>query len=247
MTTTGLHVYLGRSGITASRARLLERAGVRGVVACAEAVDGWVAPSERAREWGRIARGEGLELRIYSFPGLARARVPRAVAGDLLRVCRASEALGPIPDVEAPYARRGALLVALLDAVWELATPSERVAMGITTLGLPSAPGAWPWPSLITWLLAHAGVELWWQCYLRAREDRRVDAGMRELVGLLGERVVPHIRAYETTPEDLVADLDRACARDGRVDVTAAAIWSDASLEAAELAALRGWTQRLVW
>lgn len=247
MTTKGLHVYLGRGGITASRARTLRAHGVRGVVVCAEAVDGWIAPTVRATEWGRAARGEGLEVRAFSFPGVPRTRVPRAVAGDLLRVLRAAGGVGPIPDVEAPYARRGELLRLLLDAVHELATPEERRQMGVTTLGLPSAPGAWPWPTLIAWMREHPECELWWQCYQRAREDRRVDTGVRELVSAIGPRIVPHVRAYETAAPDLVADLDRACSRDGRVDVEAAAIWSDASLERDELQALRGWTQRMGW
>lgn len=247
MSTRGLHVYLGRGGVTASRARELRGAGVRGLVLCAEAVDGWIAPSSRAAEWGAICRGEGLEARAYAFPGLPRARVPRAVAGDLLRVVRASGARGPIPDVEAPYQRRPQLLEALLDAVWDLATPEERRAMGVTTLGLPSAPGAWPWPTAVAWLRAHPDVELWWQCYERARLDARVDAGVRELVMALGPRIVPHVRAYRTTAADLVADLDRACSRDGRVDAEAAAIWSAESLERDELTALRAWVDRMGW
>lgn len=247
MTTTGLHVYLGRGGITGSRARLLRAHGVRGVIACAEAVDGWICSSARAAELGAIARDEGLELRAFSFPGLARARVPRAVAGDLLRVVRASGARGPIPDVEAPYRQRPQLLEALLEAVWELATPEERRAMGVTTLGLPSAPGSWPWPTLVAWMRAHPDVELWWQCYERARLDARVDAGMRELVATLGPRVVPHVRAYETTADDITGDLERACRRDGRLDVTGAAIWSDASLGDDELRALKAWSEAAGW
>lgn len=247
MTTRGLHVYLGRGGLTASRARVLRAHGVRGVVICAEAVDGWLCPSARAEAIGSAARDAGLEVRAFAFPGLPRARQPRAVAVDLMRVVRAAGARGPIPDVEAPYARRPQLLSALLDAVYDLATPEERRSMAVTTLGLPSAPGAWPWPTLVAWLRAHPEVELWWQCYQRAREDRRVDAGVRELVAAIGPRIVPHVRAYDTTAADLVADLDRACARDGRVDVEAAAIWSDASLEAAELDALSAWVRRVGW
>jgi hypothetical protein len=261
----GLGVYLGRGGVTPARARELARARVRHVVLCAEAVSGWLAAPSQLAEWGRVVRGEGMVPHVYAFPGLSRAREPRRVAAWLVGSLRLAGGVCPVPDLEAPYQRRPALLVALLDALAELATPGELEAVLVTTLGLPSDPGtSWPWPELAAWVArtrARTGRpvgSIGWQCYERAGIRPRVRAGLDELAGTWGRaRVVPHLAGYERRtatlegrdgPARLRADLERACLdAAGACDVPGVWIWSAASLERAEVAILRAWAERHGW
>lgn len=262
-TPTGMHVYTGRGGIGRTRARELRAAGVRGVVLCAEAVDGWTATAANAERWGEAAAAGGLETAVYAFPGLPRTVEPVRVAEHLVRIARGCGARTVVADVEAPYRGQGKRLVALLDAIDE--ARSEELALdpvGVTTLGLPSDPGTrWPWTALLEWMRARPATWLGWQCYERARADRLVDGGIAELRAALGadgaSRVVPHLATYprRTTtaegldgPARLVADLDRAClGADGRPCVPGVVLWSDASLGDDELRALMAWIRRVGW
>lgn len=264
----GVHVYTGRGGIGRTRARDLRAAGVRGVILCAEAVDGWTASDANAERWGAAAADAGLDVAVYAFPGLPRTVEPQRVAEHLVRIARGVGARTVVADVEAPYRGQGKRLVALLDAIEGERT--EELALdpiGITTLGLPSDRGTrWPWPALLAWHREHPETWLGWQCYERARVDRLVDGGIAELRACLTdaahgvsgtERVVPHLATYPrrtVTPEGLdgparlVADLDRAClGADGRPCVPGVVLWSDASLGDDELQALRAWTARAGW
>lgn len=267
MTPTGLHVYTGRGGVSRSRARELRAAGVRGVILCAEAVDGWVASSGQAEGWGRACDEAGLVASVYAFPGVARTIEPQRVAAGLVATARSAGARTVVADVEAPYRGQPKRLVALLDAI-----DDERVEelaldpIGVTTLGLPSdAESRWPWGALLAWMQGHPETWLGWQCYERARSDRLVDGGIAELRAALTdatrgvsgtERVVPHLATYPRRtvsaegldgPARLIADLDRACLVGGRPTVPGAVLWSDASLGDDELAALTAWVRRVGW
>jgi hypothetical protein len=253
----GLHVYTGRGGVSRSRARDLRAAGVRGVILCAEAVDGWTASVEQARGWGVACAAAGLDAGAYAFPGTARTAAPGVVAAGLVAVCQASDGLTAVADVEAPYRGRPAALTALLDAVAAQAA-TAGVGAASTTLGLPSDRGTrWPWPALLAWHRQHPETWLGWQCYERARADRLVDAGIAELQAAIGPRVVPHLATYPRRtataegldgPRRLVADLDRAClGADGRPCVPGVVLWSDASIGDDELAAIKAWTARAGW
>lgn len=118
-TPTGMHVYTGRGGIGRTRARELRAAGIRGVVLCAEAVDGWTATDANAARWGEAAAAGGLETAVYAFPGLPRTVEPVHVAEHLVRIARGCGARTVVADVEAPYRGQGKRLVALLDAIDE--------------------------------------------------------------------------------------------------------------------------------
>lgn len=261
----GLGVYCGRGGVSASRARELRAAGIRHVVLCAEAVDGWRAGPAQLSAQASAVRSAGLVPHVYAFPGLSRARQPRAVAADLLGAVRRAGGVCPVPDLEAPYRGRPALLRALLDALVELGTRDERERILVTTLGLPSDRGTrWPWPELHAWLAAARAATgctlgaIGWQCYERAADAPRVRAGVDELARTWGRaRTLPHVATYRRTSERpegqdgaarLVADLDRAClGPDGRPDVPGAWLWSAASLDDDELDALRAWAERHGW
>lgn len=260
----GIHVYTGRGGVSRSRARELRAAGVRGVILCAEAVDGWTATDAQARGWGAACSAAGLEARAYAFPGTARIHAPVAVAVGLVAVTQAAEGLTAVADVEAPYRGRPGPLSRLLDEVSARAS-AAGVGAASTTLGLPSDGGRWPWAALLAWHRAHPETWLGWQCYERARSDRLVDGGIAELRAALTdaahgvsgtERVVPHLATYPrrtVTPEGLdgprrlLADLDRACLVDGRPTVPGVVLWSDASLGDDELDAIRSWAARVGW
>lgn len=261
-TPRGVHVYTGRGGIGRTRARELRAAGVRGVVLCAEAVDGWQASDANAERWGAAAASAGLDVAVYAFPGLPRTVEPQRVAEHLVRIARGVGAQTVVADVEAPYRGQGKRLVALLDAIEGERT--EELALdpiGITTLGLPNDRGTrWPWPALLAWMHEHPETWLGWQCYERARADRLVDAGIAELRAALPDgasRVVPHLATYPRRtvtaegldgPARLVADLDRAClGADRRPCVPGVVLWSDASLGDDELAALKAWIARAGW
>lgn len=262
----GLHVYTGRGGLSRSRARELRAAGVRGVILCAEAVDGWTASTEQARGWGAACGAAGLEARAYAFPGADRAKRPADVAAGLVAVTLAADGLTAVADVEAPYRGRPTLLDGLLSSLWTRCA-AHGIGAASTTLGLPSDRGTrWPWPGLLAWHRQHPETWLGWQCYERARADRLVDGGIAELraaltdaaCGVSGtERVVPHLATYPRRtataegldgPARLVADLDRAClGADGRPCVPGVVLWSDASLGDDELAAIKAWTARAGW
>lgn len=261
----GLGVYVGRGGVSTSRAQELRRAGIRHLALCSEAEGGWRASGGQLAAWGSSCSSAGLTPHVYAFPGLPRARTPRAVAETLLGGLRRAGGVCPVPDLEAAYRGRPALLVALLDELVKLAAPAELEALLITTFGLPSDHGTrWPWAALHAQVRAlRAGLGLpigsiGWQCYERAAELARVRAGIAELAQVWGrDRVVVHVGAYERRTETaegqdgarrIVADLDRAC-RDarGRVDVPGAWIWSAASLDDRELEALAVWTRVVGW
>lgn len=265
MSITGVWVYLGRGGITRSRATELRSAGVRGVIVCTEAVDGWRATTRQAAAWGAVCAAARLDVAAYAFPGVARVDAASDIAAGLLRVLREAGGHIPIADVEAPYRARPSQLVRLLDAITDDATDEERRHLGVTTLGLPSKPGRWPWADLLAWMRAHPSSWLGWQCYERAGVEVRVDAGIAELRAALASpldgsrdvgRVVPHVATYERDtqtregqdgPARLVADLDRACLDGGALAVSGVGLWSAASLDDAELSALRGWIRRAGW
>jgi hypothetical protein len=254
----GLGVYVGRGGVSTARAQELRRAGVRHVCLCAEAESGWLASASQLAAWGSSCGAAGLVPHVYAFPGLPRARQPRAVAETLLGAARRSGAVCPVADLEGHYRGRPQLLRAVLDELVRLATPAERLALAITTFGLPSDRGRWPWPELAAWRRSARTGWIGWQCYERAADAPRVRAGIAELAQVWGRaRVIPHVGAYERRTETeegqdgarrIVADLDRACRDEqGRCDVAGAWVWSAASLDDRELEALRIWTRVVGW
>lgn len=251
MTLRGVHVFTGRGGLTAGRAADLRAAHVRGVLVPSEAVDGWQATLAQAERWGRVCAGAGIAANAYAFPGLARTKDPRAVAQHLVDVVRALGGSVPMADVEGSYRRQPHRLVDLLDAIEELRGDLSPTA--ITTLGLPSEGGTWPWDALMVWMRDHPETWLAWQCYQRAGSGK-ARVGLSELgVHLRGAlRVLPCVATYareKATKEGidgaarLVADLTRACLDDaGKPLVPGVILWSLASLEDDELAALEAWT-----
>ena len=260
MTINGLGVYLGRGGLTSSRAREYARAGIRRVLLCAEAVSGdFFAPVALSTKWGEVSKAAGLEVAAYTFPGLARTKSPEAVIEQLFRVLRAANGKIPVLDVEAPYdgPNGPARFRALADAAWRVATPEERSRLVITTLGSPSRPGRVPWGAIVSWAREHPGVSIGLQVYETAASDLRVDARISEVRAAIGSDLVfPCVATYERDgdpnregrdgPKRLLADLDRSCFVNGR-PVTACDLWSGASLDAAELAVLPSYVQNMGW
>lgn len=258
----GLGVYLGRGGLTESRAREYAGAGIRRVLVCAEAVSGdFLASKELATSWGKRSRAAGLEVSAYTFPGAARAKRPEAVIDHLFMVLRAAGGTSPVLDVEAPYGgpNGAALFTRLADLAWERATPEERARLVITTLGSPSRPGRVPWRALVAWVRAHPGVSVGLQVYQTAGENEKVDARILEVQNAIGsELVFPCVATYERDadpnregrdgPRRMLADLERACfVPFGSGRVSACDLWSGASLDASELAALPAFVTRIGW
>ena len=261
----GLGVYVGRGGVSTSRAHELRHAGIRHLSLCSEAESGWLASPAQLAAWGSSCAAAGLLPHVYAFPGLPRARTPRAVAETLLGGLRRAGGRCPIPDLEAPYRGRPALLTALLEELEHLATPAELEALMVTTFGLPSDRGTrWPWLVLRERVrrarrrLGRPVMSIGWQCYERAADEDRVRPGIAELAQVWDrDRVIVHVGAYERRTETeegqdgarrIVADLDRACRDErGAVDVPGAWIWSAASLDDRELEALRVWASVVGW
>lgn len=257
MTPRGLGIYCGRVASVASAVstgRLIERlrrARARHVALCTEGTDGWRPTREQLAPVAERLASADLAVHVFSLPGEARARLGARVAHDVLELVRGLPISSIQLDAEEAYRGRPAELDAAVDALIDGVT--EATAIGITSYGLPSEGGAFPWASIL------GRGYLVWQAYERAGKATRARRGLDELRQSWGRDVVPAVAAYQrrTSPAGehadgaarLRADLERAC-RDpatGRVDVVGAWVWSDGSLDARELDELGAWVQAAGW
>jgi len=254
----GLGIYCERGDSVAGAAatsRLVERlqrAGAKHVGLCAEASDGW---RPRRAAFARVVEqlvGAGLDVHAYALPGHDRAKLGARVTEELLTLSQRLPLRGYILDAEEPYRGLHDELVAAWSTLVDGAT--EATMVGLTTYGLPTERGAFPWKAIVGrgWL--------GWQAYLRAAKAARVRAGLEVLRGLWDDAsVVPHLASYERKgapvagelddgPGRLVSDLDRACRDDeGRIDVLGAWVWAEGSLSSRELDALGNWVSAAGW
>lgn len=247
----GLGIYCGRVtsvGSAFSTGRLIERlqrARARHVGLCVEATDGWRPKRSQIATVVEGLASAGIQVHAYALPGRDRARRGRQVADELLTLTQGLPLAGYQLDAEEAYRGLPEELEACAAALIDGAT--ERTTVGITTYGLPSEGGSFPWPSIVG--LGY----LVWQAYERSSRSTKVRAGVDELRESWGAGVLPAVASYDRKsipagelndgPARLLADLRRACTSpaSGKVDVPGAWVWSDGSLEHRELDALGDW------
>lgn len=253
----GLGLYCERGdsiGAPLATAKLVERlrrARARHVGLCVEAIDGWRPPrAALAPVVQRLASAQ-VSVHVYILPGRDRARLGARPVHEALTLCQGLPIAGYILDAEESY--RGLLdaLRAARAALVDGAT--EATSVGITTYGLPTEAGDFPWAAII----GHGW--LGWQAYERAASAKKVRRGLEVLREASGSSaVIPHVASYtrKAIPtgeladgaQRLLADLRRACRDDqGRVDVPGAWVWSEGSLDGAELDALASWVAAAGW
>lgn len=264
-TPRGFLLYLGRvvrqwdvQEAMRHAGKVRRAGGIRHVALCAEGTDGFVAKLPILVDCARVYREiAGVEVSAFSLPGAtALARPSDGVPIRLAIAAAAIYAWARILDAEEAYRGKAALLTRHRRRMIDDAR--ESVSLGCTLYGSPTerADGieGYPWQAIrgFGWL--------GWQCYEKAAKRELVRKILRVLRGPTwwGPDVVPHIATYQrktAVPGELrdgarrlLADIERTALDDeGRVDVPGLGLWSDASLDAEEVAVLRDFSARAGW
>lgn len=253
---SGFGVYLSRATRewkpqeAIDHAERVKRSRITHVALCVEATDGWTATPRKLRSVASVYREiGGVAVSVYALPGSERVKTPTRVTAGLLDAAHEIEAWSAILDAEEAFRGHRVELTHARDSLTLGAT--EALSLGVTTYGLPSVGGSYPWEAISGWGW------LGWQCYETSASRRKVRAGLAELRARWSRScVVPHLASYarrtavEGEPLDgadrLAGDLRRTCLDDsGACDVSSVWIWQDATLDHEECAVLAEWAQRL--
>lgn len=259
----GVQLYTMRSAVTepahaiGRRARLAREAGVRLVWLPTESSDGqWHASTSQLEHAADAWRMGGLEVGLYAFPGVESMRAPVETARRLASLVERSRATAAQLDLEGPAHGRGAEVATMRQVLTDSVT--ERVDLSVSTLGTPETMPRFPWDAIWGW------GTLVWQAYLTSARRARVRDRLELLRHGWGKGcVIPAIATYrrQQTPAGLTegsdgarrlrGDAERVCLADPSApescDVPGIALWSEASWDAEERAAVAELSARWGW
>lgn len=260
-TPRGLGIYLSRTVRSwdvqeaMRHAKRAQRARIKHVALCAEALDGWRADPKVLADCAAVYRDIGCSLWAYSLPGKSLELPPErdGVVANLLRAVEVIQGRGSLLDAEEKYRGKGERLRRHRQELTDGST--ERTSIGVTAYGSLEDDG-FPWEEIRGW--CWLGLQLYLTAVNRARVRRRLEAF--RAANAWGDDVVPHLATYgrlpsisstdegSDGPRRLLGDLTRTCLNDeGECDVPGVWFWQDSTLDGFEADVLADWAARVGW
>jgi hypothetical protein len=232
----GFGMYLRRiTGGAAEAAAAVERcrrAGADWVALMVEATDGYVVPLEVTETYARAFHEAGFAVYVWTFPGDKRAATAAGsseAATLALNYMHATNALGVIADIEAPYKGKPETLSVLLNGIRDGLTGIQ--VLGVACYPVPSMHPTMPWDVM---KVADFGSPMF---YETAQNQALVDKGMREWAAIVPS-TIPVLDGWSGSgaagAARLRTDITTVCGPPLNASVDAASIWSEAQMDDAK-------------